>query len=120
MMKNYVAGGAIPAYTPVKFGATAGEVVVATAAADKVIGVSTDVASVQGERVDIIHSGEAKVVAGAAFAAGDLLTANGASKGIVAAAAAGSNVRTFGMARELASAADDIVEILVLPGSFQG
>jgi hypothetical protein len=120
MMKNYVAGGVIPAYSAVKFGAVAGEVVAAVAAADKVIGVSTDVASVAGERVDVIHCGEAKVVAGAAFAAGDLLIANAASKGIVAAAAAGANVRTFGIARELAAADGDIVEILVAPGIFQG
>lgn len=120
MMKNYVAGGAIPAYTPVKFTANPGEVVVATAAADKVIGVSTDVASLSGERVDVIMSGQAKVVAGAAFAQGDLLMANAASKGIVAAAGAGANVRTFGMAREAAAADGDIVEINVTPGSFQG
>lgn len=120
MMKNYVAGGAIPAYSPVKYGGTAGQVVVANAAADKVIGVSTDVDAVLGERVDVIHFGEGKVLAGAAFAAGDLLTADATSRGIVAAAAAGANVRTFGQAREAATAAGDIVEVMVLPGVFQG
>lgn len=119
-IKNYVAGGAIPAYTPVKFTANPGEVAVAVAASDKVIGVTTDVVSALGDRVDVIHLGPAKVVAGAAFAAGDLLMANASSQAIVAAAAAGTNVRTFGEAREAATAANDIIEIVVLPGSFQG
>lgn len=120
MIKSYLAGGAIPAYTPVKFSANAGEVVAAVAAGDKVIGVTTDVAATSGERVDVIHLGEAKVVAGAAFAAGDLLMANGSSQAIVAAAAAGANVRTFAVTREAASAAGDICEVYIQPGSFQG
>lgn len=120
MQKNYLAGGAIPAYTPVKFSANPGEVVAAVAATDKVIGVTMDVAVVAGERVDVIHLGEAKVVAGAAFAAGDLLMASAGSQALVAAAAAGANVRVFGEARELASAQGDIVEIVVFPSMFQG
>jgi hypothetical protein len=119
-IKNFVAGGALPAYSPVKFTANAGEVVAAVAAGDKVIGVTTDTVAANGERVDVVMFGPAKVVAGAAFAAGDLLMANATSQGIAAAAAAGANVRTFGIAREAAAAANDIVEINVTPGSFQG
>ncbi len=119
-IKSYVAGGVIPAYSAVKFGAVAGQVVAAVDAADKVIGVSMDVDAVANERIDVIHQGEAKIVAGAAFAAGDQLIADASSRGIVAAAVAGTNVRTIGVARELAAAAGDIVEIVVQPGSFQG
>jgi hypothetical protein len=119
-IKNFLAGAAIAAYTPVKFTANPGEVTPAVAAGDKVIGVTTDVASALGDRVDVIMTGPAKVVAGAAFAAGDLLMANASSQAIVAAAAAGANVRTFGLAREAASAAGDVCEINVTPGSFQG
>lgn len=120
LMKNFLAGAAIPAYTPVKFTGNPGEVIAAVAAGDKVIGVTTDTVAASGDRVDVIIAGAAKVVAGAAFAQGDLLMANASSQAIVAAAAAGANVRTFGMAREAGSAANDVVEIFVVPGSFQG
>lgn len=120
MQKSYLAGGVIPAYTPVKFSANPGEVVAAVAAGDKVIGVTMEVAAIAGERVDVIHLGPGKVVAGAAFAAGDLLMSSAGSQAIVAAAAAGANVRVFGEARELAAAQGDIVEIVVFPTSFQG
>lgn len=118
--KNYVAAAAIAAYTIVKPDAAAGKVVAAAAAADKLIGVTTDVDAVLGERADVIHLGEAKVVAGAAFAAGDLLMSDASGRAIVAAAAAGANVRTVGYAREAATALGDIVEIVVQPGVFQG
>jgi hypothetical protein len=120
LIKNYLAGGAIAAFTAVKFSANPGEVVAAAAAADKVIGVTVDVASVSGERVDVLHCGEGKVVAGAAFAAGDLLVANAAGQAIVAAPAAGANNRIIGIAREAAAALGDICEALILPGSTQG
>lgn len=120
LTKNRKAGAAIAAYTIVKPDATAGQVVAAAAAADKAIGVTTDVAASAGERADVIMLGDAKVVAGAAFADGDLLMSDASGRAIVAAAAAGANVRTIGVAREAASAAGDIVEINVQPGVFQG
>lgn len=120
MTKNYLAAAAIPAYTIVKPDAAAGKVVAAAAGADKLIGVTTDVDAVLGERADVIHLGEAKVVAGAAFAAGDLLMSDASGRAIVAAAAVAANVRTVGYAREAATALGDIVEIVVQPGVFQG
>lgn len=119
-IKNYLAAAAIAAYTIVKPDAAAGKVVAAAAAADKVIGVTTDVDAILGERADVIHLGEGKVVAGAAFAAGDQLMSDASGRAIVAAAAAGANVRTVGYAREAATALGDIVEIVVKPGVFQG
>lgn len=118
--KNYLTAAAIAAYTIVKPDAAAGKVIAAAAGADKAFGVTTDVDAVLGERADVIHLGEAKVVAGAAFAAGDLLMSDAAGRAIVAAAAAGVNVRTVGYAREAATALGDIVEIVVQPGVFQG
>jgi hypothetical protein len=120
IIKNRIAGGAVPAYTFVKPGGTAGTAVQATAATDKVIGVSTDVDSVLGERMDVIHLGPAKVIAGAAFADGDLLMSDASGRAILAAAAAGSNVRICAQAREAATAAGDIVEVNIFPASFQG
>lgn len=120
LIKNYLTAGAIPAYTIVKPGATDFQIVAAAAGADKAFGVTTDVDADSGERADVIHLGEGKVVAGAAFAAGDLLMSDGSGRAIVAAAAAGANVRTVGYARQSANALGDVVEIMVQPGTFQG
>lgn len=120
VIRNYTANGAVPAYTIVKPDAVAGKVVAGAAAADKVFGVSTDVDAALNDRIDVVHSGDARVLAGAAFAAGDLLMSDASGRAILAAAAAGVNVRTIGTSRELASAAGDIVEIMVAPGVFQG
>jgi hypothetical protein len=120
LIKNRIASGAVGAYLIVKPGATAGTAAQAAAATDKVIGVTTDVAAADGERMDVIHLGEGKVVAGAAFADGDQLMSDANGRAITAAAAAGANVRTIGYAREAASAAGDICEMTVQPGVFQG
>lgn len=120
VIKNYITSSVIPAFTIVKPGGTAYQVAAAAAAADKVIGVTTDVDAVSGERADVIALGEGKVVAGAAFAAGDLLMADASGRGITAAAAAGTNVRTVGYAVQAASALGDVCEIMVQPGVFQG
>lgn len=120
VIKSYLTAGVIPGYTIVKPGGTAYTVVAAAAAADKAIGVSADVDAASGERQDIIALGEAKVVAGAAFTAGDLLMSDASGRAVAAAAAAGTNVRTVGYAVQAASALGDICEIMVQPGVFQG
>ena len=120
VIKSYLTAGAIPGYTIVKPGGTAYTVVPSAAAADKAIGVTADVDAVSGERVDVIALGEAKVVAGAAFAAGDLLMSDASGRAITAAAAAGTNVRAVGYAVQAANALGDICEIMVQPMNFQG
>lgn len=120
VIKNYLTSAIIPAYTIVKPDAVAYKIVPGAAAADKVIGVTTDVDAVSGERADVIQLGEGKVVAGAAFAAGDLLMSDASGRAITAAAAAGANVRTVGYANQAASALGDVCEIMVQPGVFQG
>lgn len=119
-IKTYVAGADIARYTPVKFHTTAGQVVKATTGADEVIGVTTEIDVVAGERVDVIHAGEAFVATGAAVAAGKLLMADATSRAVAAAAGAGSNVRTFGMAVEASLAAADVIRAEIAIGSFQG
>lgn len=120
MTKGYIAAAVVPGYTIVKPGGTAGQVQAGAAAADKVFGVSDDVDRVANEPINVIHMGEARVLAGAAFAAGDPLMSDASGRAILAAAAAGTNVRTIGWAREAASALGDIVEMVVQPGVFQG
>jgi hypothetical protein len=118
--KNYTAEGAIPAYRLVKFGAADGGILVAAAATDKLIGVNDRIAfAVVGDRGDIVRMGIAEVEYGGTVAAGDLLTSDASGRAIVAAAAAGSNVRIIGIA-EVAGVLGDIGSMLIDPGSFQG
>lgn len=120
LAKNYIAGGAIPANSLVKFGADDNTVVAAAAGADLVIGVSGDLAVVLGERVDVTHVGIAFCKAGAAVARGSRVMSDANGAGIAAAAAAGANVQTVGVALEAAGALNDVIRVLVVPASFQG
>jgi hypothetical protein len=120
LIKNYTAEGAIPAYRLVKFGAAEGSVLLATAAADKLIGVNDRfAAAVVGDRIDIVRTGIAEVEYGGTVAAGDLLTSDATGRAIVATAAAGANVRFIGVA-EVAGVVGDIGSFMIEPGSFQG
>jgi Uncharacterized conserved protein (DUF2190) len=102
LMKAYVASGAIPAYSAVKAGPTAGTVALATAATDKILGAVGELPVVDGERVDVILDGIADMRAGGTIAAGDLVTA--AAGGAVVVAAAGN--RIVGMALNAAVSGD--------------
>jgi len=119
LQKNYIAGGAIPAFTVVKLSADNG-VVAAAAVSDALIGVSSDIAAASGERCDVIVSGIANVLAGAAITRGALLTVDSSGRAVTAAPAAGTNNRIIGTALESAGAANDVIRVLVNPGSFQG
>ncbi|MGC4076281.1 MAG: DUF2190 family protein [Rubrivivax sp.] len=120
LFKNYVAGAAIAANTLVKFGADDNTVLPAAAASDLVIGVSGDLPAALGERVDVVHVGIGFCVAGAAVARGSRLMSDASARAIAAAAAAGTNVNTAGVALETAAAAGDVIRALVAPATFQG
>lgn len=112
---------AIEAYRIVKFDGTVKTTVLkAAAAADALIGVAEGVDIAASGRVDVVMLGLAKVIAGAAFNPGAYLTSDGSGRAIVSAAAAGVNNGIVGIAMEEATAAGDIVEILVNPHSRQG
>lgn len=118
--KNYTAEGVIPAYRLVKFGTADGGVLVAAAATDKVIGVNDRLAfAAIGDRGDVVRVGIAEVEYGGTVAAGDLLMSDASGRAIVAAAAAGSNVRIVGVA-EVAGVLSDIGSMCIEPGMFQG
>lgn len=120
LIKNYTAEGVIPAYRAVKFGAADGGVLVAAAAADKVIGVTDRIAAAAiGDRIDVVRAGITEIEYGGAVAAGDLLMADASGRAIVAAAGAGINVRVIGVA-EVAGVLGDIGSLMIDPGSFQG
>jgi hypothetical protein len=119
LAKAFTAGGSIPARTIVKPHSVAGQVVAGAAAADKIIGVSTEVAASSGDRVDVFLSGVAEVVYAGNVAAGDPITSDSTGKAVVAAPAAGVNARIIGFALT-AGVANDIGAVFLAPGLIQG
>lgn len=73
-----------------------------------------------GAPCDVALEGIAEVVAGAAISVGALVTADAQGRAIAASAAAGANIRVLGVALEPATAAGDIIPVLLSQGSFQG
>ncbi len=120
--KTYLASGAIADRRIVKPHATiAGAVVLAAAATDVLVGISVaPKGAADGDRIDVQHTGEALVEAGAAFAAGALLTSDGTGRAIISAPAAAANNRIVAMALEAAAAAGDLVRVIINPSSLQG
>ena len=120
--KTYIASGAIADRRIVRpHAANAGQVVLAAAATESLLGIVNQPRGVvNGERVDVVHIGETLCEAGAAFAAGALITADATGRAIVAAPAAGVNNRVVGVALEAATAAGDLTRILISPCMLQG
>jgi hypothetical protein len=119
LFKNYTAAMAIPPYRMVKFSAL-DTVTLATAATDSIIGANADVAPAINERCDVVRQGIAFVEAGAAIAIGALVTADATGRAVTAAPGVGVNNRIFGIADEAATAAGDVIRVMVELGSMQG
>lgn len=120
LTKTYTAGGAISERRIVKHGASDGAVLQSAAASDANFGVCVQPGgAASGERCDVQTHGIAQVVAGAAVTRGQLLMSDANGKAITAAAAAGTNVRTIGIADQ-SGVLDDIIRCILQPGSFQG
>jgi hypothetical protein len=120
LSKNFQAAAAIAAYTLVKHAAADDQVQAAAAGTDLVIGATQDVAPALGERVDVAITGITYITAGAAITRGARLMSDASGRVITAAAAAGSNVNTIGVALESATAAGDVIRVNLIPGTFQG
>lgn len=93
----------------VKAGATAGQVVQASIAGEKVIGVLQNKPAAIGREAEIVALGETKVVAGAAFAYGVELMPDNQGRAVLATATNYSG----GIALEAAGAAGELVTILL-------
>lgn len=119
LLKGLVAGAAIAAYRIVKLSA-ADTVIQSAAATDAHIGVVTDVGPASGERCEVMTHGIANVEAGAAVTLGALVTSDATGRGIAAAPAVGANARHIGVALDAASAAGDVIRVLLSQGSVQG
>lgn len=119
--KSLVAEAAILPYRVVKFGTADGQVVQSAAAADAHIGICDHLGQdTPGGRVDIVMDGIAECTAGAAITRGALLSADSSGRVITAAASAGANVGVIGRALASANNANEVIPVLVSPGSFQG
>ncbi|WP_263418678.1 capsid cement protein [Terriglobus albidus] len=106
-------------YRIVKPGTNNGEAVLASAATDKIVGVSDNLDVVSGDRYDVVVAGYAPVTYGGTIAAGDPLTSDANGAAVTAAPAVGSNVRLIGFAH-FAGVAGDVWPIQVAPSVMQG
>ena len=120
LLKNFVAEAAITPYRLVKMGSADGKVITAAAATDMIIGACSEVGPAINERVDVVVVGVAYVEAGAAVTRGNLITSDASGRAVVPAPAAGVNNRCIGVALESATAAGDIITVLLSPCMIQG
>lgn len=119
MTKQYVAEAAIAAWRIVKFGSTDNYVVQSDAVGDSLIGVVEGVAPAAGERCDVVMAGIAELTLGGSVTRGALLTTDANGKGVTAAPAGGTNNSVIGRALK-SGASDDIIPVLLGPGTTQG
>jgi hypothetical protein len=120
LIKNFTSAGAIAKYRIVATDATSGVVKQATAATDKIIG-CTGVAGVDAadKRIDVCMDDIRDIEFGGDVEFGDLLTSDAQGRAVVAAPAAGANVRIVGTAME-DGAIGVIGKVHVIPSSLQG
>lgn len=118
-VQNFIAAVAIPAHTIAMFGADDSHVVPAAAVSDKLIGVTTDIPAIVGERCDVQIGGAVDVLFGGTVVRGDLLTTDSAGHAVVAAPAAGVNNRVIGLAL-VSGVAGDIGKMMIAQGVAQG
>lgn len=119
LIKNFVAGAAIIRRRFVKFGASDTTILLAAAATDAAIGVSSEIDAAQGERSDVMMSDIAEVEYGGAVTRGDFLTSDAVGRAVTAAPAAGANVRVHGQAM-VSGVLGDIGSVHIAPSVMQG
>lgn len=117
--KNYVAEGAIAPYRIIKRGTSDAGVAQGAAAADFVFGVTGELGAANGERIDVHQGGQPDVEYGGAVTRGDPLVSDANGMAVVAAPAAGANVRIIGFAA-VSAVANDIAPMDYAPGVMQG
>jgi hypothetical protein len=123
LIKTFLAGASVNPSRFVKFDSDDRTVIQGAAGADLLIGVSdfnpNGTAAAAGERVDAVLDGIATVRYGGTITRGQLVMSDASGQAVTAAAAAGVNVRTAGIAM-VSGASGDFGAVLLCPGSFQG
>jgi hypothetical protein len=115
----YLASGVIAPFRIVKFGSSDGVVAQASAATDKLVGVSCSVGTTSfadGARLDIARVGVAEVEYGGNVTRGDVLTSDSNGKAITVTTQlrAAADVLVIGIAEE-SGVAGDIGSVLIAP-----
>lgn len=119
LTKAFVAGAAINPNRLLKFGSDDRTLLQGAAAADLIFCVSDDVGCASGERVDAVLTEIATVEYGGTVTRGTQVISDSTGRAIAATAAAGTNVRTAGIAL-VSAVVGDKGPVLLAPGSFQG
>jgi hypothetical protein len=91
----------------------------ASAATDKILGVTTEIQSVAGDICDVQVDGIVFIRAGGTIAAGDFLTSDASGNAVVAAPSVGVNNRIAAQALD-AAVAGDIFRAAVRLMTYQG
>ena len=118
-IKKYSADGAVGQFLIVAPGSAEGQVKVAAAVTDKLVGVSSFLGADDGAPCDVIHDGIADTLCGGDVAAGEPLTSDDTGKAVTLAPAPGVNNRRVGFALA-AGGAGDVIPVLVKVGAVQG
>lgn len=116
-VRAYLLEGTVVANTIVKSGSTAGTAVAAGAAETKgILGIALQ-GGTSGQTIDVVDGAGSivPVVAGAAFAIGDPITADASGQGITAAPGAGATVDSVGRAMQASTALGDVCGVRVAP-----
>lgn len=113
LIKSFIAVAAIDGYRIVA--ASGGGAGTASAATDKLLGVSDRLGADAGKMADVILVGWGEVTCGGNVALGDPLTADADGAAIVAEAGAGVRIVGFAMA---AGADGDVIPLQVVPGFY--
>lgn len=119
LAKSYNAGGALNANSIVKAGANDYDVLQAAAVTDKLLGVTTEIATVSADRGDVVLAGIADLKLGGTVTRGDRISSDASGNGVTAAPAAGTNNWIVGIAL-ISGVSGDIIPVLVNPQVFQG
>lgn len=117
--ESFVAQTAVDAFLILRLGTADASVVPATAATDLLIGTSCSLPKDAGEMVDMDVRPVAEVRLGGNITRGQPITANASSRGVLAAPAAGANVRIIGFALR-SGVNGDVIPYLRAPGVVQG
>jgi hypothetical protein len=119
LTRNYNAAALIGANLIVKVGANDGEVLLAAANTDDILGVSTNIDVASGEPCDVIHGGIADIKLGGTVARGKFITSDANGCGVLAAPSAGVNVQIAGKTL-ISGVSGDIIPVLLCIGQIQG
>lgn len=109
LIKTFTAGAAIEPYRFVKLSAD-GTVITAAAATDPIIGATDELATVSGDRADVILAGIATLKAGGVIARGALVTSDSTGQAVTAS----EDDRNAGIAL-VTAAENDLIPVLIAP-----